>query len=93
MGFTYLDGETFKVREFSKTNAPVSADQTRAIGVLCSFYTYNACGALTNVPDNKHQFISTESYVGTIKKPNYVNKNLKISENLLVQLDKVTDMR
>lgn len=92
LGFTYLDGETFKAREFSKSNASVSSNSNRGIGVLCSLYTYNACGVLTNVPDHKHKFISTESYIGTIKSPNYVDKLLKLSDNLVAELDKLTNM-
>lgn len=90
LGFTYLDGKTFKQREFSRTSAKVQAHPEigpqRGVGVLCSFYTCDLNGLLTNVPDDKHQFINIESYVATIKPPIYVNKSLSLSTKLVDML-------
>lgn len=87
LGLTYLDGQTFKQREFSKTCANVRThpkkDPQRGVGVLCSLYTCDLNGLVTSVPQDKHTFINIESYVATIKPPNYVNQSLNLSTKLV----------
>lgn len=90
LGFTYLDGTTFKAREYSKTSVPLLSDSTRGVGALCMFYTFNSVGVLTIVRGYKHKFINIESYVGTIKNPTYVKKVLTISEELVGEMEKLS---
>lgn len=101
MGFCYLNGKTFRDREFSKSSASVESSVEspvessveskldRSIGVLSTFYTYNRVGELLSVPEDKHKHIKIESYIGTIKHPSYANKTLTISEKLAVELRKL----
>lgn len=86
LGFKYLDGKTFKAREYSKVSAPVLSD-SKDVGVLCGFYTFNADGTLTALPEDKHNYINILSYIGTIKPPIYENKLLKISKKLVVEIE------
>lgn len=91
LGLTYLDGETFKQREFSKTFATIrhpEVDSQRGVGVLCSFYTCDMNGLLTNVPGDTHQFINIDSYVATISPPIYESNLLRLSTRLV---DKLTE--
>lgn len=89
LGLTYIEGQTFKQREYSKTYATVhpetkpETNPQRSVGVLCSLYTCDLNGLLTNVAEDKHKFIKIESYVGTIKPPIYANKLLTISTRLV----------
>lgn len=92
LGLTYLDGKTFKQREFSKTSATIRHSEVnaqRSVGVLCCFYTCDMNGLLTKVSVEKHQFINIVSYVATIKPPIYVNKLLSLSTKLVDKLDEL----
>lgn len=84
LGFSYLNGKTFKEREFSRISAPIASENN--IGVLCSFYSVEESGILIAVSEGKHKFISTDAYVGTIPKPTYENDCLCILETLLLSL-------
>lgn len=98
----YLVGKTFKAREFSKRSANVSiedntlsADQgadsdSRDVGVLCTFFTYNHRGKLTAVSVHQHKFVDIKSYFGTISAPVYVEKVLTISKKLVEELVKAS---
>lgn len=89
-GFTYLDGKIFKAREFSKGSATVLSHDdpdSRNVGVLCAFFTFNAKGNLTAVLDDKHKFTNITSYIGTIKPPVYVNKLLTIPIKLVEEIE------
>lgn len=89
LGFTYLNGQTFQAREFSKISAPVKApvnSNSSGVGVLCMFYSFNADGSLVAVSDQKHKYINIEAYVGTIKPPIYKNQLLTISEGLIEEI-------
>lgn len=55
----YLDGKTFKEKEFSKSYAPVESDDKR-IGVLCSFYSYNNSGVLSSFATDEHEYITAD---------------------------------
>lgn len=99
LGFTYLDGKTFKAREFSKVSANVFTDQVsdlvsdtasnpRDVGILCAFFALSADGKLTSIYDDKHKFTNIKSYIGTIKPPVYINKLLTISEKLVEEIER-----
>lgn len=95
LGFTYLDGNTFKAKEFSKLSATVLSDaisDSRDVGVLCAFFTFNADGKLTASFEYKHKFTNIKSYAGTIKPPVYVNKLLTISEKLVKHIVRTLKM-
>lgn len=92
LGLTYLDGKTFKQREFSKTSAIIchsKVNAQRGVGVLCSFYTCAMNGLLTNVPGDTHRFINIESYAATIKSPIYEKKLLSLSTKLVDKLSEL----
>lgn len=84
-----MDGQTFKAREFSKTSALVLSDCNRGVGVLCTFFTYDCNGVLSNVTGCKHSYVNIETYAGTIKNPIYVNQTLQISEKLMAVVKKL----
>lgn len=93
LGFTYLDGKTFKAREYSKRSATVHLDQDsisssdlRDVGVLCSFFTFNDEGELVAELKDRHKFTHIKSYFGTIKPPNYSNKLLTIPKRLVEEI-------
>lgn len=90
LGFTYLVGKTFKAREFTKNSALVNldeADDKKGVGILCSFFTLTADGTLTGVHGDKHKFRNIETYFGTINAPVYNNGLLKVSEELVEDID------
>lgn len=58
--------------------------------MLCTSYTFDTKGKLMSVSGDKHKFISIESYIGTIRTPTYVNKELTISESVLAELSNIT---
>lgn len=88
LGFTYLDGKTFKQREYSKTFASVTCDaqSQRGVGVLCSFYTCDFDGFLTALGEVNHKFINIKYYVGTIKAPDVSDRMVTISTKIIEKL-------
>lgn len=89
--FKYLDGKTFKEKEFSKSYATVESGSNKRVGVLCSFYTYNNSGVLSSVATDEHEYITTDAYIGIIREPLFSNKKLTISPKLVLELDKLVE--
>lgn len=94
LGFTYMDGETFKKREFSKTSASILSAESkttsdRQVGVLCTFYTYSDNGLLLSLSGRTHSFVNIANYAGTIKSPIYSDEKLTVSQALLVEIEKL----
>lgn len=92
LGFTYLDGTTFKARGFSQISALVAPDppesdqDVRRVGVLSAFYNFNDDGDLIADPGCKHKYVNIEMYFGTIKPPLYKNERLIISKLLVEKI-------
>lgn len=89
--FKYLDGKTFKEKEFSKSSAPVELGG-RSIGILCNFYTFNNVGVLSSIAKDEHEFITMNAYIGTIRKPLFTNRILTISPKLVNELQKLNNI-
>lgn len=93
LGFTYLNGKTFKQREFSKSFASVKSSQesstVKPVGVLCDFYSFNKDGVLKSISGDKHKFIKIDHYIATIRSPTKKSKNLTISQTLVAELNKI----
>lgn len=89
--FTYLTGNTFKEKEYSKSTAPVESSTNKGIGVLCNLYSLNQDGVLSSIAWDKHKFVNIDTYIGTIKDPVYENKRIMISPKLVFELQKLND--
>lgn len=79
LGFSYLQGETFKEREYSNSSVFVTHASNKGVGMLCSAYTYRSDGVLENNFEQAHKYAKIDSYIGTIEDPIYTNNVLSIS--------------
>lgn len=87
LSFCYTAGKTLKARQYTKPSANVT--NAMPIGVLGMWYSWDKSGKLTT-KSSKHTFIEIEKYKGTIPKPSYSRKILKVNESILQQLNDLT---
>lgn len=90
LSFAYMKGKTFKERQFSKSTALVQPS-AKPIGLLGSWYSWNKEGELQSCEfdhtTQKHEFLPIKCYRGSMCRPSYDKKFLKISLELMVALN------
>lgn len=91
LGLTYLNGKTFKQREFSKSFASVEPNRLKPVGVMCDLYSYNKNGVLNSVRCGKHKFFKIDHYLGTIQPPTKQNGKMTLSPSLVKNINKIDD--
>lgn len=86
LSFCYAAGKTLKSRQYSKTAANIITPVP--IGVLAMWYTWDADGKLI-AHSVEHSFVGIQNYKGTLPKPSYSKKELRVTKTILQQLNEL----
>lgn len=88
LSFNYLNGSTYRAREYSRNFATVSSStDERPIGVLYGWYSYNITGELCEVPEVFYCYNNIKNYRATILAPILKNGRIILNKNTIDKIN------
>lgn len=92
LGFSYLGVKTYKAREYSRnfanvlppTLSDVAPAKVKSIGVLCTYYSWDDNGILTQ-NTQRQLYIDISSYKATLSEPSF-DQNLHVDIALVQKI-------
>lgn len=92
LGFSYINGKTYRTREYSRSFATIQSDTEKVVGTLCHYYSWNADGGLIDEP-NYQFYLDVKNYKATISAPAYERNGLRLEVDLVIQINDFFERR